>query len=83
MCTLTVSDFDALDALDANAVLTVGDIIASEKRADRLRMVLSPMLKGAGQVLQKAIANETRLQQKLETQGQHVPGEKPRGVIVH
>lgn len=83
MCTLTVSDFDALDARDADAVLTAGDILASERRAENLRLTLLPLVKGAGRIMQQSIAGEVRIQRELENRGQHVPGETRRGVIVH
>lgn len=83
MCTLTVADFDALDIPDADAVLIVGEVIASEKRAENLRLSLFPFVKAPGGIIQRAIAGEMREQNKLLSQGQHVPGVTTGRVIVH
>lgn len=83
MCTLTVSDFDALDTLDADSVLIAGEIIASEKRAEAMRLALSTFIKNPGSVLQRAIAGEDRQQKRLLNDGQRVPGQTGGSVIVH
>ena len=83
MCSLTVSDFDALDTLDADAVLAAGEIKASEKRAEKMRLVVSPRVKGGVRILQKSIAGEVRNQKAMEKQATRVAGEKPAGVVVH
>ena len=83
MCTLTVSDFDALDVLDADSVLTAGDILASEKRAENLRLAKLPFVKNPGGFIDRVIASETREQKKIESNYSRVPGSTTGRVIVH
>lgn len=83
MCTLSVSDFDALDTRDADAVLIAGEILTSERHLKSLNLAILPRLKDPQKFYDKTHAHETRKQKELENAGQHVPGEPRRGVIVH
>ena len=83
MCTLTVSDFDALDVLDADSVLIAGDISASEKRVAALHLAELPFVRSPFGTIKRAIAGETRDQKRLENSIGKREGATTGRVIVH
>ncbi len=85
MCTVTLSDYEALDIQDAETVLTAGEIKASEERTERRRLVLAPFGKNgqALKALQTAINKEERARKQIEDMPEQASGRPGGRVIVH
>ena len=85
MCTLTLSDFDALDTLDADTVLVAGEILKSEQQREAYRIAIAPYTKkGAGlSVLSKAITSITNSIKRVENVKPEANGRPGGRVIVH
>lgn len=83
MCTLTLSDFDALDTLDADTVLVAGEILKSEARAERCRLARAPHTKGGLDDLRRVANAEDQRVKRLENLGENIGGRPGGRVIVH